>query len=173
MAADKILLQGLETIGDKLVDALQKEWIAQGHDNTGAALKSIVYAVQQLSDGYQLNIAFDKYMFYVDGGVSPAKVPFRIGSGAGSSKYIKALTQWVVQRHLVTNLKQAKQLAFAIARTHKKEGIPGRGGFAFSSDGKRTGFFSNNKILNKVPEMVEELIVLWALSAADELLNVT
>ncbi len=170
MQGEALLKCGLETIGDKIVDALQKEFVAQGHSNTGNALQSIVYAVQQLSNGLQLNITFSKYLLYVDGGVKPAKVPFQIGSGARTSKYIKALTAWVIQRNIVSSQKQAKQIAFAIARTHKKEGIPGLGGFAFSGNGRRTGFLSKNKILGQVPAMVEEMIADWALRTAEEIL---
>lgn len=156
--ADLKLIHGLKTIGDKLVEALQAELIAQGHDNTGAGVESITLAVQAFSNLHQLDISFNKYLIYQDKGVKANRIPFTQGSGAKSSKYIRALTLWVTQRGFVTSQKEAKSMAFAIARKHKKEGMPTAGAYAFSYNRRRLGFFSDLKELKTVDEQVRKIL---------------
>jgi hypothetical protein len=39
--------------------------------------------------------------------------------------------------------REALSAAFATAKKHKREGMPSRGSYAFSSNGRRTGFVKN------------------------------
>lgn len=123
---------GLNTIGDMVVDALAFEFSQQGHNNTGAGIESIVYVVQKFGNAYQLDLSFEKYLIYQDKGISADKIAFTIGSGRKQSKYIRALTKWVMQRGMADNRKKAKSVAFAIARKHKIEGMPTRSSYLFS-----------------------------------------
>lgn len=165
------IVTGLNTIGDMLVDALIDEFVKQGHNNTGEGVKSIAYAVQVLSGVYQLDLTFNKYLVYQDKGVSAGKIPFQYGSGAKQSKYIKALTKWVMQRGMTVSTKKARGIAFAIAKTHKKEGMPSKGSYAFSLNGNRTGFFTNNEVFDKVTDMVEKLAGEWAYALMEDVIN--
>ncbi len=146
----------LNNLGDMIVDALIDEFVQQGHSNTGEFVKSIVREVEGFADGLALNISFAKYGIYQDKGVSASKIPFTMGSGAGQSKYIDALTTWVLQRGIVTSQKQAKSMAFAIAKKHKKEGMPTKGAFAYSLNGRRTGFFTDT--MSSLESEIEETL---------------
>lgn len=156
--ADLKIIAGLRSIGDILVDALVDEFVAQGHNNTGATVDSIAYTVQAFANVHQLDLSFVKYAVYQDKGVAANRIPFSPGSGAKSSKYIRALMIWATQRGLVSNQKQAKAMAFAIAHKHKQEGMPTSGAYAFSQNGRRTGFFSDNPVFNTIEEKVRELM---------------
>jgi hypothetical protein len=55
--------------------------------------------------------------------------------------------------------KKSLGIAFAIAATHKKEGMPSKGSYAFSSTGKRLAWieeaFKNNE--DKITEAISEM----------------
>lgn len=167
------VIHGLNKIGDMLVDALAFEFSEQGHNNTGAGIESIVYAVQRFGNAYQLDLMFEKYLIYQDKGVSANRIPFQIGSGKKQSRYIIALTKWVMSRGMSNNEKAAKSIAFAIARTHKKEGMPTQGSYLYSRNGRRKYFFTENYAFEKVPEAVEAIMSDWALSVLEDVINET
>ncbi len=169
--ADLRIIQGLRTIGDMLVEALQAELTAQGHDNTGAGVESIAYAVQVFGNLHQLDLSFNKYLVYQDKGIKPDRIPFSEGSGAKKSKYIQALMKWVTERGLVTSQKQAKGMAFAIAKKHKKEGMPTAGAYAHSFNGRRLGFFTDLKEFGQVPEMVDNILTETVFAIMEDMIN--
>jgi len=53
------------------------------------------------------------------------------------------LIRYVQKRIGISNIQEAKSVAFAIAHTHKKEGMPSRGSYQFSATGERTRWFTN------------------------------
>jgi len=167
------IIHGLNNIGDMLVDALAFEFSQQGHNNTGAGIESIVYAVQQFGNAFGLDLSFEKYLIYQDKGVSASRIPFQIGSGKKQSKYIMALTKWVMQRGMASNEKKAKGIAFAVARKHKKEGMPTRNSYLYSRNGRRTGFFTDNYVFGKVNDAVEAIITDWAIGILEDAINDT
>lgn len=164
---------GLNTIGDMVVDALAFEFSQQGHNNTGAGIESIVYAVKQFGNVYQLDLSFNKYMIYQDKGITADRIPFSFGSGNKTSKYIAGLTKWVMQRGMANNRKKARSIAFAIAKTHKKEGMPTRGSYLYSRNGRRKNFFTENYVFEKVPQAVEQLMTTWATAMLEDIINDT
>jgi len=83
------------------------------------------------------------YGAFQETGTPAADIPFNPGSGARKSKYIAALMNFVEQRMSITDLKTKKSVAFAIAHTQKKEGMPTRGSFKYSTTGKRTGWIND------------------------------
>jgi hypothetical protein len=173
MGNDLKIIGGLKSLGDMLVDALVDEFIAQGHNNTGEFVKSITYAVNNFAQVISLNLYFNKYGVFLDKGVTAQRVPFSAGSGARSSKYITALTKWVRQRGFVTSLKQAKSMAFAIAKKHKKEGMPSRNSYKYSINGRRTDFFTYT-IENKQDEIdsrIYELAGEFLFAIAEDSIN--
>lgn len=121
----------------------------QGHTLTGRLERSVTAHTSQFNiAGYMLD-----YGGIVDSGVNPSRIPFRLGSGAKSSKYITALTNFFILRGL--NEKEAKSAAFATARKQKKEGMPTKASSRFSLSGKRKNFVAeswneNEKKVDKI-----------------------
>jgi hypothetical protein len=148
----------LRTAGDMLVTALAATLQQQGHQHTGRLIRSLVHELSAAADVLQLQLYFEQYGVYVDQGVSAGRIPYTAGSGRKSSRYIRALMLWATQRGMVTSQRQAKQMAFAIAQSHKKHGMPGRGSSAYSATGSRTGFLSANRALPRVEQQLEQAI---------------
>lgn len=173
MANKLQIIGGLRSLGDMLVDALVDEFTAQGHKNTGAFINSIVYAVEATGDILSLSLYFDKYGVYLDKGVRPERVPFGSSSGAKSSKYIQALTLWVRQRGFVTSQKQALSMAFAIAKKHKKEGMPTKNSYTYSINGRRTDFFTYtiDSIQSEIDRRIYELAGDYLFAIAEDSIN--
>lgn len=175
----QLFTQSLRSAGDMLVDALIAELRIQGHSNTGKLIQSIVYEVGHASDAMQLDLSFEKYGAYIDKGLPPSAVPYTPGSGRKNSRYIRALMLWVTQRGIVSSQRQAKSMAFAIARKHSREGMPTQASSRFSGSGRRTGFFSGNPAFQRVEQQfassvqaeVESLIDLMLSSIATQISN--
>ena len=121
-------------VADFFQEELKKELEAQGHRDTGSLIDSINYEI--LIDSQEVNIVFS-YLFYgdiVNDGVPAANIPFTPPSGrGGTSKYIEALKNWASRR----GFKKPLSAAFAIAAKHKKEGMPTKNSYKFSSNGRR------------------------------------
>ena len=132
--------QVLTNAGNIFLETIKDEAEAQGHRATGKMIDTAHVEVGKDGDDWQIHGMFVSYTPFVEYGVSSANVPYTQGSGAQSSRYIDALTGWVMLKHQGMNYKTAKGIAFAIAKTAKREGHPTRGSFAYSSNGRRRGF---------------------------------
>ena len=66
------------------------------------------------------------YWQYVEYGVAPAKIPYNPHkrTGAGESKYISALLNYLVTKGKSSTDPRTKNIAFAIAAKQKKVGNP-------------------------------------------------
>jgi len=118
-----------------------REWIAQGHNMTGKVVEELEFVVKKMADSTMIEIWMLPYGKYQDTGVPANKIPYSRGSGAGKSAYIDALTSWASARMGLSG-KAAKSAAFAIAETHKKEGMPSKGAMTYSNNGHRTEWFT-------------------------------
>jgi len=104
------LRQGLENIGQYVIEELAKEIIKQDHSNTGKLIDSLDYQV----DNTLITILMNDYGRYVN-----------TGRKRGAKKVpIKALVEWIKQRGIESNNKKAIGIAFAIQKTIEREGIP-------------------------------------------------
>ena len=141
----------MTTVTDKLTTAiraamtgLQKRLIAelqaQGHRLTGALEKSIQYEVKVEGDTITAVMTALDYGLVMEFGVPANRIPYGKGGG-GTSKYIQGLVRFFTLRGLGS--REALSAAFATAKKHKREGMPSRGSYAFSSNGRRTGFVKN------------------------------
>jgi hypothetical protein len=145
MATDIIQLSrtlrtNLQSIGEELKKELTRELIQQGHKATGRLIDSIEYKVSAFVDGLQLEVSYLSYGAIVNNGVAANRVPYgRRNTGAKTSQYIQALTRWVQQRNIAQGI-EARGVAFAIAKTHAKTGIPTPKSVRFSLNGRRIGF---------------------------------
>mgnify|MGYP003122940722 CR=1 FL=1 len=117
-------------VGKLIIASLQKELIGQGHDATGNLINSFEQRVIELPNSIVLEILMDEYGIYVNEGrkTGGKKVP------------ISVLVEWIERKAIVNGDKEVKSLAFAIQNTIHKEGIPTKGSFKFSNNGRRKGF---------------------------------
>lgn len=129
----------IQKIADLAKDAVIIAWRAQGHELTGKAAQELETRIVETTNGVTIDGFVVDYMVPNNTGVIPSRIPYSPGSGAGSSKYIDGLINYVKLR-MGKSDKEAKSIAFAIASKHKREGMPTKASARFSSTGKRTGF---------------------------------
>jgi hypothetical protein len=110
-------------IGRIVVKAVKYAFEIQGHDLTGALKKSIEYNVQAETDSAKIEVMLLNYGMVLNYGVRPERIPYTPNSGAKSSKYIDGLKMFAKLRFGVDD-KKALSIAFAIAKKHKKFGMP-------------------------------------------------
>jgi len=143
-----MIKEGLELIGDFMVDQLIKVLDDQGHRNTGKLQDTMKSTVNQSGGGFEIVITGQDYAKYVDRGI-PAGVWVNVG----------ALQKWVMQKGIATGEREIKQIAFLIGRKIFQEGSPTKGSWKFSKSGKRDEFIkvmldaNANIIFQKVFEL--------------------
>lgn len=132
-------IAGLKAMLNK---ALLDEWKAQGHHMTGAVVQRIEYEVERTFGAFAIVGRMPAYGGYIQEGVQAGNIPFAPGSGAGKSKYIEGLMAYVEKRMGISDLQTKKSVAFAIAHTQKREGMPTRGSYQYSNTGQRTNWIN-------------------------------
>lgn len=152
-------IQVLDKIKNDLIQNSIKNIRLQGHTLTGNLEKSIEVQVVQKVDTF-INLLAESYGIPLNAGVKASRIPYKQGSGRRSSEYIKGLQMFAKKRMRVSD-KEALSIAFAIAKKHKKEGMPTRGSFRYSKNGKRTNFFDDavNETLRSVDAYLNEFLV--------------
>ena len=133
---DEILLLKAKEIGEFFKQELIDEHIEQGHKLTGNFVRSIDYDVLSDKSTITILLEYAAYGAVLENGVSAANIPFGGNTSKKVSQYIEALKNWATLRGFVKPL----SAAFAIAKTHKKEGMPSRGSYAFSKNTRRKNF---------------------------------
>ena len=130
--------QLLDNIGEKLKEWLIDEWDQQGHKMNQSKFES---EIEHKVEGNKVTILGVHYAEYIDRGVTSQNIPYSPGSksGAKTSKYIQGLADYVLKRMGIGGA-QGLSIAFAIAKTHKKEGMPTDGSYKDTKTGQRTGF---------------------------------
>lgn len=112
---------------------------AQGHRLTGNLEDSIEFEIIEGEAQATGRMFVADYGVYVEFGVKADKIPYSGRTGAGgTSKYIQGLISFWQLRGL--SGREAVSAAFATAAVHKREGMPTRASYAFSSTGDRLGF---------------------------------
>ena len=141
LSAAEYIKANLNEIGKLLQSELRKELQAQGHKATGSLINSIEYTVGIYTGQLALIVEYLEYGQIQNEGVKPNRIPYGNGSGGGqASLYITALQEWVMRKGISTNGSEALGIAFAIAKTHAKEGMPTNGSYRYSTNGRRLGF---------------------------------
>ena len=137
-------------VGKLIIASLQKELIGQGHKATGNLINSFEQRVIELPNSIVIEILMDEYGIYVNEGrkTGGKKVP------------INVLVEWIERKAIASGDKEVKSMAFAIQNTIHKEGIPTKGSFKFSNNGRRKGFidFVIDNELNEVYNELEEQV---------------
>jgi len=125
--------------GAGIIEAgIKEESRAQGHYLTGGLEKSLSHIAGKFGPFRMLTGTGVSYANVLNYGVTAARVPFKEGSGAGTSQYIEGLKQFFMTRKGLGE-KEALSAAIATAKVHKKEGMPTRASYQYSSTGARTG----------------------------------
>lgn len=141
-------------IGKFVSNAVKQAFVMQGRSLTGNLVKSINYNVDATVNRAFIEFTLLDYGMILNYGVPPNRIPYSPGSGAKSSKYIDGLKLYAKLR-FNANDKEAERIAFAIARKHKKYGMP--------LDGK-TGAVTNtiketeNEVTAMINTALEKLI---------------
>jgi hypothetical protein len=112
-----------EQVGEVVKKAVKQAFIMQGRNLTSALVNSIDYSVNATVTSAFIEFTLLDYGMILNYGVPANRIPFSPGSGAKSSKYIDGLKMYAKLR-FNANDKEAERIAFAIARKHKKFGMP-------------------------------------------------
>lgn len=148
-------------LGDYLVQKLGQELRDQGHSLTGDLITSLEYRVRETATGVTVEFIANQYGEYLNTGVSASRIPYtpRGPRRGGTSQYIQALIRYV-ERRMGLRGKEATGVAFAIARAHKREGMPTRASYRFSKNNRRTGWVDVvlKQEENKIQETVTEFV---------------
>lgn len=127
---------------------LREELAAQGHPLTGRLSQSFTFSFSETADVFRGAIEAEEYAIYIDAGVSASRVRYPI----------RVMIRYFLLRGLPA--KEAKSAAYATRAIHQREGIPTRGSYAFSKNGRRTGFIKQgvNGALSEVADIFEKRI---------------
>lgn len=153
MNADESFNTQYRRVMELLHEAFRSEVKAQGHYNTGRLDRSFTFDINHLATKVVGTFYAEEYAITLNDGVPAENIPFSPGSGAGKSLYIDGLIEYFRSKGFGD---QAKGIAFATAWTHKREGMPTRGSYKYSSSGKRTGFIED--AYDKKEDMIFEMI---------------
>lgn len=138
-AARKIYIANLNEFASDMAVLFVEELEQQGHRATGNLIRSVIARVNAGLNEIDIAMSHFNYGVVVNTGVLSARVPYNRGSGAGKSKFIDALMAWIRIRGIAGGLdKTVRRIAFAMATAMKRDGIPTKGSYAFTSNGRRT-----------------------------------
>ncbi len=160
--AEDLVTKALRKIAGKLILALAKELIAQGHKATGSLIESMGSKIVPLASGLELQILMNTYGIFVDSGrrAGGRKVP------------IDALMKWIRTKGLTSGDKEVRSLAFAIQTSIFKEGVPTNSSRA---GGKKTDFIQTalDKVLDDIENILADVFQETVLDSFDVFINET
>jgi hypothetical protein len=116
------LLQNLAAL---LVQEMRQQIKIANHIMTGSLADSVESMILNTITGRKIEIWLNDYGIALDQGVPPERIPFTDPSGRGGrSKYIEGLQRFAQLKLGVTDQRESLSIAFAIAKKHKKIGMP-------------------------------------------------
>lgn len=148
----------LDKAATNLVNLIREELIAEGHDASGELVNSMSYTITVTSERVFAEVRILDYALILDAGVPASSVPFsadELGRRGGTSAYIAGLLDWMGDIGIVG---EQEKLGFAmrIARVAAIEGHPTSGAYAFTSNGRRTGWIEEI-VQTTAPSMERDL----------------
>lgn len=166
-----ITFQEVGALENIIREVLLDEWEQQGHSMGGTVVKDIEFKIEQTPDTLTLLGLMYPYANIIAAGVKASRIPFggtkpRGQGTGGTSLYIEALKLWVKQRMEIEDDKKSLSIAFAIAKTQKKEGMPTVGSYKYSSTGKRTEWIgeslskNEDRLVNSIAEWSKDRLLL-------------
>lgn len=118
----------LERLAEVLKKEMQNQLRIANHIMTGSLIESIESRILSTIEGRKIEIWIEQYGIALDQGVPPDRIPFTEPSGRGGrSKYIEGLQRFAQLKLGVSDNRESLSIAFAIARKHKKVGMPVKG----------------------------------------------
>jgi hypothetical protein len=150
----------VEKLEQIISEVLLNEWEAQGHSMGGKIVKDIEYKVKQETNKLILSGFMYPYGNIIAAGTPEHKIPYsgRTGRG-GTSLYIQALQRYVKAKMNIDDEKKSLSIAFAIATSQKKYGMPTPRSYSFSSTGKRRDWIEEafKKNQDRIGEAISEM----------------
>lgn len=145
----------IEKLEQVLRQELLREWTAQGHNMSGKAIEEMDIVLKETAATIAMDFLIPMYAYYQETGVPASSIPFSGIGGGGRSLYIEGLRKYA-QARMGLSSPEALSVAFAIAYTHKKDGMPSSGSYRFSQTGKRTEWFT--EAMSKNESMIRDYI---------------
>lgn len=148
------IAEGLDLVGQMLVEALKKELIGQNHKASGKLIQSIEHVVLTTSSGWSIEVDYANYGSYLETGISASRYKKPVGRNE-----VNGIIQWIKNKGLSKGSKEDKSFAFAIAKKHRASGYPAKG---YSNNGRSTGFQTyvleqeDDNIRNEINRIVSE-----------------
>lgn len=110
------------------VDAFRTEFIAQGHNATNYAINNIRGKIEAIPDGLAINFCAPAYATKLNNWQSPSTIH---------------INEWRLRVWMSLPTRNIPQGAYRpITAAMMREGIPTKGSFKFSKNGRRTGWIS-------------------------------
>jgi len=118
----------LENLAEVLKEEMRQQLKIANHIMTGNLVESIESRILSTIEGRKIEIWLNSYGIALDQGIPPDRIPFTEPSGRGGrSKYIEGLQRFAQLKLGVSDNRKSLSIAFAIARKHKKVGMPVKG----------------------------------------------
>ena len=118
----------LNNLAELLKEEMRQQLKIANHIMTGDFVESIESRILSTIEGRKIEIWLNSYGIALDQGVPADRIPFSEPSGRGGrSKYIEGLQRFAQLKLGVTDNRKSLGIAFAIARKHKKVGMPVKG----------------------------------------------
>lgn len=118
----------LNNLAEVLKEEMRQQLKIANHIMTGDLVSSIESRILSTIEGRKIEIWLNDYGIALDQGVPADRIPFTEPSGRGGrSKYIEGLQRFAQLKLGVTDNRKSLGIAFAIARKHKKVGMPVKG----------------------------------------------
>ena len=138
-------VESIKVVSDKVLNMLKEEALEQGHRDTGKLINSMEYEIIEKGNIIEVMFTYAFYGRFVNDGVPASKVRYAIG----------IIIDWAKRKGIIKS-KKDYGIAYAIRHTHQQVGIPSKGSFKFSRNGRRTGF--QDHVIKQIPSMVKPLI---------------
>lgn len=162
---DRILIELTKYLRQRIVN----NYIAQGHRLTGEFESTLEVILETEPIVKIIKGIGEHYAIFLDKGVTSDRIPFSGRSGkGGTSRYIEGLRRFAELRFNLSG-REALSMAFAIAHTHKREGMPTSGSYRYSKTGLRTQFITD-ALEDSLPYIQME-IERWGGSRIESLLD--
>lgn len=161
--AKQIFYQHYDELALDITNLYIQELMDQGHKATGKLIASVVSDVQKSLDLIELNMSHIAYGKTVNTGLKASEVPRTIA-------FIKQLADWIRVKKIAGGLdKSAENIAIRMAKVMWKQGIPTKGSYRFSNNGRRTGWIDH--IYNKYSVTWQDRIEVISLNYLENALD--
>ena len=148
-----------KSIGHDINVILGLKLIALQRNASGRLINSLnTETLQTNKFDFVLKIVGDYYWRYVEYGVTGENIPYdaSVRTGAGKSKYIEGLMNWIETKGIASDNDVVRGIAFAIA---KKQTAKGGEGLGNPMDKNKLGFVRKSK--PQIDKKVQDLATIY------------